>query len=67
MEGGNRRKQEFSPGAASEPGAGTQTPLRLDAHSTFLLPTPTAQERDVASDAPEASATESPKQGLGDG
>lgn len=49
------------------PEARTQTPLPLDAPATFLLPTPTAQERDVASDAPEASATEPPKQGLGDG
>lgn len=37
-------------------------PLPPEAHATFLLPTPTSQERDVASDAPEASATESPGQ-----
>lgn len=38
-------------------------PLWLKAPATFLLPAPTAQERDVASDAPEASAIESPGQG----
>lgn len=41
---------------------GEAAPLPLEAHATFLLPTPTSQERDVASDAPEASATESPGQ-----
>lgn len=42
--------------------AGETAPLWLEAPATFLLPAPTAQERDVASDAPEASATESPGQ-----
>lgn len=42
--------------------SGEAAPLWLEAHATFLLPAPTAQERDVASDAPEASATESPGQ-----
>ena len=41
---------------------GAPPPLRQEAHATIRLPAPTAQERDVASDAPEASATESPEQ-----
>lgn len=44
------------PGAT---GSGRGGPLGLDTHATFLLPTRAAQEREVAFDAPEASATES--------
>lgn len=42
------------------PGGGRGAPLGPGAPATFRLPAPTAQERDVASVAPEASATESP-------